>query len=398
MELDYSQYKKQHIHILGINDVDTSHITAQLFLEDSAAILIDPIGDVSLDILRRSDKTVVFYDVSDTEYPITVNPFFNISDEQKPIVADAIVDSFLNLWYGDFPATRVIDCLVNTVDALLDYPDGTLLGIKFMLTDEEFRTKAVATIQNPVVLDYWKKEFPALSAKDRSELVSATRSNIHRLIVDPRIRNIFGMPKPTLDFRDIIDKKKKLVIRIPQSKFGRRKTKLLGSIFLSMIHQASRTRKRRSHYRVYVTKCSTFSEHTLVEMIDTIGQHKVSLTLVHRYLGEISPELHDAAIGSIDFKFVFRLGQTDTNFLEKNWQYSNTRESLSMIPNEFFREVTPESMLDLLPENTSISTLPKEKTRISDTVELSRRLFGKRRDKVEGYIDRIIGVNSEAKN
>lgn len=167
---------------MGQHSVDT--LVRHFFLKDRNRLLIDPIGHVSLSLANTIPEAIL-WDLSDEEQPISINPLADVSDEQKPVLTDTLMEMFLNVWYGDFQATNVIDCLYNSISALLDYDRGTLLGIKEMITEKKYRDRVVHHINNPVVESFWKSEFETLKVKEKFDLIKSTRANIHQFIADP---------------------------------------------------------------------------------------------------------------------------------------------------------------------------------------------------------------------
>lgn len=62
--------------------------------------------------------------------------------------------------------------LNNTMLALLEYPEPSLLGINRMLTDKDFRKRVIANIQDPTVRNAWD-ELMKWDDKRWSEAIAA---------------------------------------------------------------------------------------------------------------------------------------------------------------------------------------------------------------------------------
>lgn len=387
MEVDY---RFQHRHILGKSEDDTTELTKQLFLEDRGRLIIDPVGDISVELLELIDeKDIVYFNASDLEFPIPINPLWRVPEDMKPDVTDTLKEMFLNLWqYDDFPATRVITCLHNTIAALLDYPQGTLVGIKLMLISTQYRSKVIPYIKNPVIRSYWEDEFCKMPQKELEALVDATRANIHQLIADPRILNMIGTPKPHLNFKDIIKKKKTVIVNL--SGLSRSKKKLLGSLILSMANAAA----GEKDYHLYVLKAGLFTDSVLMDIIDS--RKRLSLTIVHRYLGELSQRLQDAVLGSVGTQIFFSIGAKDAPLFEDQWEHSLGRASLSfeLQPHQY-RTITPETTMHdtINPDDVPLDFMePANNLPLREnTIRLSQRLYGKNRADIETYVRGILG-------
>lgn len=394
MELDY-----YHTHILGKSTDDTTEYIKQQFLNCSGRMLIDLIGALSNELLHTvQEPDLVYINSADLDFPTPMNPLWDVPRETHPDVTDTLLEMFLGLWqYDDFPATRVIDCLYNTIAALLDYPNGTIIGIKLMLTDEIYRRRVVCYVQNPVVRSYWEDEFEALSAKDRQDLIGSTRANIHQVIADPRIRNLFGTPKPKIDFKDIIKKQKTVIVDL--SALGKKKARLVGSVLLSMSLSQAGAKK----YNVFVIDPGKLSDSVLMDVLDRGQSRRLSLTVSHRYLDQLSDRLKAALFGSVSTQVFFRLSNVDANEIEANWPFSNSRSSLaSEIAPRRYRRITPATSDYTMPDDPVLEPVPFEENLAlkENTVRLSRRLYGKKRSDVERYIERVIdaGKNDPPQN
>jgi hypothetical protein len=62
--------------------------------------------------------------------------------------------------------------LRNTILALLESPNTTLISITLMLTSEVYRNKIIDKIKDPVVKKFWTSEFAKMSPQQRQEAIS----------------------------------------------------------------------------------------------------------------------------------------------------------------------------------------------------------------------------------
>jgi len=59
--------------------------------------------------------------------------------------------------------------LRNTVLALLEMPNSTLISIPLMLTSEVYRNKVVNRVKDPVVKKFWTGEFAKMAPNQKVE-------------------------------------------------------------------------------------------------------------------------------------------------------------------------------------------------------------------------------------
>ena len=102
--------------------------------------------------------------------------------------------------------------LRNSILALLDYPDSTLLGVNRMLVDNDFRKKVVAKVQDPVVKSFWLDEYTKYNQSFMVEAIAPIQNKVGQFLSTSLIRNIVGQVKSTIDMRKIMDEGKILLI------------------------------------------------------------------------------------------------------------------------------------------------------------------------------------------
>lgn len=72
------------------------------------------------------------------------------------MVASGLIGVFQKLW-ADSWGPRLEYILRNSILAILDYPNSTLLAVTRMLSDKSFRKKVIDNIQDPVVKSFGQK-------------------------------------------------------------------------------------------------------------------------------------------------------------------------------------------------------------------------------------------------
>jgi len=85
--------------------------------------------------------------------------------------------------------------LNNTILALLEYPDSTLLHISRMLADKDFRKEVVDNLADEVVKAFWLEEFERYHERFQVEAIAPIQNKVGQFISNPLIRNIVGQQK-----------------------------------------------------------------------------------------------------------------------------------------------------------------------------------------------------------
>ena len=103
-------------------------------------------------------KDVIYFAPFDTDYPIGFNVLEDVGYDKRHLIVAGLMSAFKRIWQDAWSA-RMEYILQNVLLALLEYPDSTLVDVNRMLVDKEFRNKVLDRVKDPVVLDFWKKEF-----------------------------------------------------------------------------------------------------------------------------------------------------------------------------------------------------------------------------------------------
>lgn len=397
MELD-ERYRFQHRYILGKTGVGKSTTLLALMRGDlergDGLFYIDPHGGDADRLLahvppsRRTD--VILFDPSDIAHPAPINLFEGVAPDWRPFVASSVVDTFKSVWGYDRLSTPVMDqYLYNSAAALLDAPDGTLMGIKLMLTRDGFRERVLGHVCDPIVRDFWERDYAAMPERERRETARSTLNKIGMLLADPRIRNTIGYPRSAIDIDWVLAEGKVLIARLPQGRLGLQKTAMLGALLLARVHAAALMRGEGGRpFHVYLDEAHHFGTGTLIEMLSGIRKFGVSLTLCHQYIDQLSAPLREAVLGAVGTKIVLRVGLADAEALRHEFPEDRIHFTVAELRPFQARVSSPYGLAFIRqtprpPEGGS----PAEADRIR---RYSRRHHTRARRKVERYIHRLL--------
>lgn len=272
--LDISDERRlQHMFVIGRTGTGKSTALKNIILQDifagAGCAIFDPHGDDTEQLLSlippERQKDVILYDPSDFDFPIGFNPLSNIPVQRRPFVASAIVDCFRAIW-GHSWGPQVEMFVYAGVAALLDKPDGTLLGLKFLLTSRAYRTRVLAQVQDPAIRDFWETDFEThMPEREQRERTLSTLNKIGALIADPAIRNSIAQVRTAIDFADILDRGLIFVARLPQGELGIEKSALIGALLLSNFHLNALRRKTRTPFHLVLDEVHHFGNGTVIE-------------------------------------------------------------------------------------------------------------------------------------
>src|SRR3989344_2501054 len=216
--------------------------------------------------------------------------------------AERLLDVFKKIW-EDVWSSRMEYILVNTILALLEYPEATLLGINQMLINKEFRKKVVEHVTDPVVKSFWTQEFAKYTDKYAAEATPAIQNKVGQFVSNPLIRNIIGQPKSAFDIRKAMDEKKIIIINLAKGRVGEDNSRLIGAMLVTKLYLAAMSRvdtlePDRPDFFLYVDEFQNFASESFANILSEARKYRLSLILTHQYVAQMDEEVRDAVFGN----------------------------------------------------------------------------------------------------
>ena len=324
--------RKRHIYMIGKSGVGKSVLMENMAINDiyggRGVIIVDPHGEFADKILscvpeERADDVVVF-DPADRGFPIAFNLLEMVDEDFKGMVASGFVGIFKKI-FGDSWGPRLEHILRNTVLALLDNPNSTMLDIPRMLTDNRFRDGVVEKVKDPVIRDFWVNEFAQYDTKFRTEAVSPILNKVGQFLATATIRNIVGQPVSKINIRQIMDEQKILIVNLSRGKIGEDNSALLGAMIITKIQLSAMSRAdvsidKRPECFLYVDEFQNFATESFAVILAEARKYNLSLTMANQYVEQLPEEVRSAVFGNAGTIISFRVGGADADFLVKEFE------------------------------------------------------------------------------
>jgi len=336
--------RRRHVYIVGKTGVGKTTLLENIIISDirsgKGIAFFDPHGESAEKILdfipeERLDD-VIYFDPSDTENPIAFNPMEQVGSEFRHLVASGIMGVFKKIW-PDAWSARMEYILNNTILALLEYPDSTLLGIMRMFAEPAYRKKIVDNLKDPVIKAFWRDEFAKYTQRLETEALAAIQNKIGQFISNPLIRNIMGQPRSTINMREIMDSGKILIVNLSKGRIGEDNSRLLGAMMISRFQLAAMSRvdlpeEKRKDFFLYVDEFQNFATDSFASILSEARKYRLGLILAHQYISQLiegdSTKVRDAVFGNVGTIIAFRVGGADAEFLEKEFMPEFTENDL----------------------------------------------------------------------
>jgi len=397
--------RRRHIYIIGKTGVGKTALLKNMIIQDiregRGVGFVDPHGEAAEELLDFIPKEriddVCYFNPADLEFPISFNVMEQVDVEHRHLVASGLMEVFKKIW-PDVWSARMEYILNNTILALLECPDSTLLGVNRMLADANYRKEVVDKIRDPVVKSFWLHEFARYTQRLEVEAAAAIQNKVGQFISAPLIRNIIGQEKSSVDMRKLMDSGKILILNLSKGRIGEDASKLLGGLLITKLQLAAMSRvdipedKRRDFF-LYVDEFQNFATESFCNILSEARKYRLSLTLAHQYIAQMEDKVKDAIFGNVGTIIAFRVGADDAEYLEKEFYPEFSARDLVNLPKYY---VYMKLMVDgLAGRPFSAQTLPPfEKPSQSfrdEIIKKSREKYADQRRVVEEDIAKWTG-------
>jgi hypothetical protein len=216
----------------------------------------------------------------------------------------------------------------NALLLLMDDPNEkfTLMEVPKVLADKEFRNRLLVKCQNVVVKDFWEKEAEKAGGEQSLQnIVPYITSKFNVFVANDYMRPIIGQAESSVNFREIIDNKKILLVNLSKGRLGNINSSLLGLIVTGKLLMAAFSRidiaeEARNDFYLYMDEFQNFATDNIATILSEARKYRLCLIVAHQFIGQLTEEIREAVFGNIGSMVAFRVGAEDAEFLVKQFE------------------------------------------------------------------------------
>ena len=243
----------------------------------------------------------------------------DISEDQRSFVASGLVGIFKRIFWESW-GPRLEHTLRNTVLALMEYPNTTLVSIPLMLTSEVYRNKVVNKITDPVVKKFWTHEYGKLTPQQRSETAGPILNKVGQFLSSTILRNVLGQPKNSFSLRWAMDNKKIIIVNLSKWKIWEDASSLLWAMMvtkfqLDAMSRADIPEEKRVDYYLYVDEFQNFATDSFWTILSEARKYKLNLVMANQYIDQMTETVRWAVFWNVWTLVSFQVGHHDSAIL-----------------------------------------------------------------------------------
>ncbi|MCA9386905.1 TraM recognition domain-containing protein, partial [Candidatus Dojkabacteria bacterium] len=335
------QDRMRHMYVVGQTGSGKSGFIAGMMIRDikmgHGCAFIDPHGSDIEKILQQIPPErvddVVLFDPADIERPAGLNMFEFKSDAQKTLAINEMLNIFNTLYDLQKTGGPMFEQYFRYgIMLLISDPESgsTLLEVPKIFADDDYRAYKLSKCDNQEVVDFWEKQ--AQKAGGETSLKNVTPYVVSKLasfLTNEYVRPIVAQQESSINFRQIMDEGKILLVKLSKGKIGEFNMSLLGMIIVSKLLISALEREdvpeeQRKPFYLYIDEFQNFLTDGVNQILSEARKYQLSLTLAHQFIGQLTRQggdtkIRDSIFGNVGNKAILRVGVNDAEFLEKEF-------------------------------------------------------------------------------
>lgn len=394
--------RSQHCYVIGSTGTGKSTLLRSLIGQDIEAgrgvAVLDPHGDLYTQVLEKvpEDRAqdVVLIDFTDFDHVPALN-LLETNSTRKELERGFIIQELTSIFkrlYGNVPESMgpmFFLYMRNAVALAMEDPGRitTLLDVPRVFSEPTYRAYLLQNCRDSGVREFWQGiASPATGESSLSQIAPYITSKFTEFTQNELVRRVVGQPNSSIDFREIMDQRKILLVNLSKGLLSELDTRFLGMLLTGRVFAAAASRAslpphERVPFNVYIDEFQNFTSESLSSILSESRKYGVAMMLAHQDLGQVPPELKGSLMTNTGSKIVFRVGAPDAEALAPYMAPHHSSQDLMTLPDQ--HAVTrikvanvPSSPFVLRTRAIQDSFLTAAQTaRVARMIEQSRRIY-----------------------
>jgi len=299
------------MYILGLPDSGKSGLMLNLIIQDTlsgkSVIVIDAHGDLTEKYIASLPdglspeirEKIYLLDMEDEEYPFGINVFGNVNHSSSIALAQSIeriVHIFEVQWPDVMSQAYLPRYLRAAIIVLSANPGSTLVDMLTFLTNDSVRRQMLQNVHDPSVRQFWQTQYDDLSPALRYQRLEPLVGRLESLFMGRTlVRNIVGQVKTSIDFRQAIENREIIFVKLPLKTIGQ-DARLIGMMLVALIHAATFSfgdmpEHMRPGFSLYCDEFQNFATKDFSEMFTEGRKFGARVTVAHQYRSQLPADL-----------------------------------------------------------------------------------------------------------
>jgi protein involved in plasmid replication-relaxation/type IV secretory system conjugative DNA transfer VirD4/TraG family protein len=318
--------RDRHVYMLGRTRSGKSTLITNMIVQGiirgEGLCVVDPHGDLVEGLLDYipSERVVdtIYIDLTDASHPIPLN-ILNTSDPNNvALLVDDVVGTFKRLVDSSTWGYRMENILRSAVATLVRAPFPTnFFDLAKLLKDENYRRSILQHISYEPLREFWETDFPTLPKDAIQPLIQ----RMNRFADFPVLYAMLSNPESRLNFDEVMQQKKILLVNLSSGRIGEDNSKLIGCLLISQLQLAAMRRasiapERRVPFSLYADEFQNMIVAPFDKILSEAGKYRLRLIVAHQFISQLDEKTRDALLGNVGTILVLPINEKDANALK----------------------------------------------------------------------------------
>jgi hypothetical protein len=396
----------RHTYVIGQTGTGKTVFLLNMILQDikngDGCCFIDPHGNDIEKILanippERIDD-VIYFDPAYTARPMGLNmlEYDERFPEQKIFVINELLSIFNKLFDMKTAGGPMFEQYFrNSAGLVMEDPasGSTLLEIGRVLTDKAFRDMKLERCKNPIIKQFWQNAEKTTGESALANFVPYITNKFDVFISNDIMRPVVAQQHSVLNFRDIMDKKKILLVNLSKGRLGDINSNLIGLLLVGKITMAALSRVDIvgkgpvNDFHLYIDEFQNVTTDSISTILSEARKYRLSLNVAHQYIEQLEEGIKNAIFGNVGTMVIHRVSPENANVFEQQLAPTFT-------PSDVIKQENLNCYIKMLVGGVPVKAFnsktpfpPKGNVDVGDKLkELSYLKFGRPREEVEAEI------------
>jgi type IV secretory pathway TraG/TraD family ATPase VirD4 len=410
------EQRQKHTYIIGKTGTGKTTLLKSSIYQDmlngKGLAVLDPHGDMFRELLaivpesRRKD--VVVFDPSDRNYPVGLNILdpgieFENEDDKHEWITSAVLSIFEKLSDEKQWGPRMEHILRNTTLTALHTPKPSLYTLQRLLTDKKYQKEVAKTLKDPVLKQFWEKEFKMMGSMQMSAATAPLTHRLGHFITSKMSRHILLQEKSTVRIADIMNEGKILLVNLSKGDIGEDQSEFFGTILTALIWMAAYQRtkipeKQRKDFFVYVDEFQNFATPQFGTITSEGRKFRISLIVSHQNIAQIEDkDLVKVIAGNAATIICLKANPEDEDFILPYMKPEVEKgDIVNLAPYHFFMKVTGDEAEDAFSGQTAPLDIEESEKVAKTVIANSRKKYAKTKAAVEKQMEKLFAKPQSA--
>jgi hypothetical protein len=350
-------HRFKHVFLLGMTGTGKSTWMLSLLLRDLEAghgvCLIDPHGELADELLSRLPENraqdLILVDLANDTASVPMNFLRWRTPRERDLILDDLYSTMDRIY--DFHETGgpIFERYFRGALRLLmgedpeAEPRFTLLEVPLFFRSDDFRRYLIRRARDGQLEDFVEEAEAVNGEHSLQNLAPYVTSKFTRFLQDELLRRIVGHGEMRLDWEQVLEEQKVLVLKLGRGRFGAEAAEMLLGLLMSrfrcaVMGRAGLPAHQRRPFFLYVDEIGSLGrDPNFSQLLSEARKYRVGLVVATQYGKQLSEgrgaNLLSAVLGNAGSVLCFRVGVEDAPVLAPLFAPTVRAEDLVELPN-----------------------------------------------------------------